>query len=165
MSGLCIYSNLTISVPAVVTELITLSHWGRNKMDISQITFSNAFSWMKMYEFGLRLHWSLFLRAKGPINNIPSLVQIMAWCRSCDKPLSEPMVVSLLKHICVTGPQWVTRARPSVSTLLATKLVMISSIFSDSQDFRLLGGDQIPSFKIRKSPEMLQQALWVANKT
>ena len=30
---------------------------------------------------------------KGPINNIPALVQIMAWRRPGDKPLSEPMVV------------------------------------------------------------------------
>ena len=36
------------------------------------------------------------------INNIPSLVR-----RPGDKPLSEPMTVSLLTHICVTRPQWV----------------------------------------------------------
>ena len=30
---------------------------------------------------------------KGPINNIPALVQIMAWRRLGDKPLSEPMMV------------------------------------------------------------------------
>ena len=42
---------------------------------------------------------------KGLINNIPALVQIMAWCRAVDRPLSEPMVVSLLAHICVTRPQ------------------------------------------------------------
>ena len=41
------------------------------------------------------------------INNIPSLIQIMAWRRPGDKPLSEPMMVSLLTHICVTRPQWV----------------------------------------------------------
>ena len=41
------------------------------------------------------------------INNIPALVQIMAWRRPGDKPLSEPMMVSLLTHICVTRPQWV----------------------------------------------------------
>ena len=29
---------------------------------------------------------------KGPINNIPALVQIMAWRRPGDKPLSETMV-------------------------------------------------------------------------
>ena len=50
---------------------------------------------------------SLKFVPKGPINNIPSLVQIMAWRRSGDKPLSEPMMVSLLTHICVTRPQWV----------------------------------------------------------
>ena len=44
---------------------------------------------------------------KGPINNILALVQIMAWCRPGNKPLSEPMVVSLTTHICVTRPQWV----------------------------------------------------------
>ena len=50
---------------------------------------------------------SLKFVPKGPINNIPALVQIMAWRRTGDKPLSEPMMVSLLKHICVTRPQWV----------------------------------------------------------
>ena len=43
----------------------------------------------------------------GPINNIPALIQIMAWRRSGDKPLSEPMMVSLPTYICVTRPQWV----------------------------------------------------------
>ena len=41
------------------------------------------------------------------INNIPALVQIMAWRRLGAKPLSEPMMVSLLTHICITRPQWV----------------------------------------------------------
>ena len=50
---------------------------------------------------------SLKFVPKGSINNIPVLVQIMAWCRPGDKPLSEPMMVSLLTHICVTRPQWV----------------------------------------------------------
>ena len=31
----------------------------------------------------------------------------MAWRRPGDKPLSEPVMVSLLTHICVTRPQWV----------------------------------------------------------
>ena len=39
---------------------------------------------------------SLKFVPKGPINNIPALVQIMAWRRTGDKPLSEPMVVNLL---------------------------------------------------------------------
>ena len=44
---------------------------------------------------------------KGPINNNSALVQIMAWRRSGYKPLSEPMMISLPTHICVTRPQWV----------------------------------------------------------
>ena len=40
-----------------------LTHWGRDKMAaISKTTFSNAFLWMKIYEFRLRFQWRLFLR-------------------------------------------------------------------------------------------------------
>ena len=35
----------------------------------------------------------------------------MAWRRSGDKPLSDPMLVSLPTHICVTRPQWVKQWR------------------------------------------------------
>ena len=50
---------------------------------------------------------SLKFVSKVGINNIPALVQIMAWRRPCDKPLPEPTMVSLLMHICFTRPQWV----------------------------------------------------------
>ena len=90
------------------------THWGRDKIaTISQTTVSNVFSWMKMYEFRLKFHWSLFLG--GPINNIPALVQIMAWRRPDGKPLSEPMMVqwahnvtitSLLRHNDVATSSW-----------------------------------------------------------
>ena len=43
----------------------------------------------------------------GSINNNPTLFQIMAWRRPGDKPLSEPMMVNSLTHICVIRPQWV----------------------------------------------------------
>ena len=45
---------------------------------------------------------SLKFVPKSPINNIPALVQIMVRHRPVDKPLSEPVMVSLLTHICVT---------------------------------------------------------------
>ena len=35
---------------------------------------------------------SLKFVRKGPINNMPALVQIMAWRRPGDKPLSDPMM-------------------------------------------------------------------------
>ena len=55
---------------------------------------------------------SLKFVPKGPINNFPTLVQIMAWRRPGDKPLSEPMLVSLPTCICVTRPQWVNTLKP-----------------------------------------------------
>ena len=41
------------------------------------------------------------------INKIPASIQVMAWRRPGDKPLSEPMMVRLPTLICVTRPQWV----------------------------------------------------------
>ena len=55
----------------------------------------------------ISINISLKFVPKGPINNIHALVQIMAWHRPGDKPLSEPMLIILLTHICVTRPQWV----------------------------------------------------------
>ena len=50
---------------------------------------------------------SLKFVPRGPINNIPALVQIMAWCQPSDKPLSESMMVSVPTYVCVTRPQWI----------------------------------------------------------
>ena len=77
---------------------------------ISQTTFSSAFYWMKIYELQLIIHWSFV--PKGPINNIAALVQIMGRRRPGDKPLSEPMLVSLPTHICVIRPQWINCRSP-----------------------------------------------------
>ena len=59
---------------------------------------------------------SLKIVPRGPINNIPALVQIMAWRRPGDKPLSGPMMVRLPMHICVTRPQWVNIAGATILT-------------------------------------------------
>ena len=49
--------------------MLMLTHWGRDKMDaISQTTFSNEFSWMKMYEYRLKFYLSLFLRVQFTIS-------------------------------------------------------------------------------------------------
>ena len=47
----------------------------------------------------ITINISLKFVPKGQVNNIPALVQIMAWCRPSDKPLSEPLWVSLLTHV------------------------------------------------------------------
>ena len=58
----------------------------------------------------ISINISLKFVPRGPIDNIPALVQMMAWRRPGNKPLSEPMMVSSTTHICVTRPQWVNRA-------------------------------------------------------
>ena len=68
--------------------------------DVFKCIFRNENVW-------ILLKISLKFVPNGLINNFPSLVQIMAWRRPGDKPLSEPMMVNLLTHICVTRPQWV----------------------------------------------------------
>ena len=68
--------------------------------DIFKLIFVNEIIWIS-------IKISLRFVPRGRINNIPALVQIMAWRRPGDKPLSEPMMVSILTHICVTRPQWV----------------------------------------------------------
>ena len=53
---------------------------------ILQMTSSNAFCWTKMFK-NVSIKISLKFVPKSPINNIPALVQIMAWCRQGDKAI------------------------------------------------------------------------------
>ena len=78
--------------------------------DIFECIFVNENVWVPIII-------SLKFVPKGPINNIPALVQIMAWRRSGDKPLSGTILVSLLTHICVTRPQWVNVVEKNHITL------------------------------------------------
>ena len=96
-------SHVTVTWLVMVKRLNTLrprQHGRHFPDDIFRCILLNENIW-----FAINI--SLSFVPKGPIDNIPVLVQIMAWCRSGDKPLSEPMMVSLLTHVCVTRPQWV----------------------------------------------------------
>ena len=62
-----------------------------------QTTFSNVFFLNENIWISTKI--SLNFVPEGVINSIPALVQIMAWRCSGDKPLSEPMMVSLLTYI------------------------------------------------------------------
>ena len=83
-----------------------LTHWGGDKMaptladDNLKCIFLNK-------DVGNLIKISLKFVSKGPMNNIPALVQIMVWCRPGHKPSSEPMMVRLPTYICVTRSQWV----------------------------------------------------------
>ena len=82
--------------------------------DLFKCIFLNENIW-------ILLEISLKFVPKGPISNIPALVQIMAWCRPGDKPLSETMMARLQTHICITRPQWVNEyinASPGLKELI-----------------------------------------------
>ena len=83
---------------------IQLTHWGQDKtVAILLTTFWNAFSNENTY---ISIKISLKFVPKDPINNITALVHVMGCRRPGAKPLSEPMIVILPTHICVTLPQW-----------------------------------------------------------
>ena len=91
------------STPVVLPNTLRLRQNGRHfPDDIFKCIFLNE-------NVRISIEISLKFVPKGPINNIPPLIQIMAWCQWGDKPLSEPMMVSLPTHICVTRPQWVNQ--------------------------------------------------------
>ena len=70
--------------------------------DIFKWIFLNGIVW-------ILIKIALKFGPRGPISNIQALVQIMAWCWPRNKPLSEPMMVSLMMHICITQPQIVEK--------------------------------------------------------
>ena len=62
MNQMCM---LIISVVLIPGNICILLNTGQGEVAILfPMTFSNAFSWMKMYKFRLRFHWSFFPRAK-----------------------------------------------------------------------------------------------------
>ena len=65
--------------------------------DIFKCIFLNENIWIS-------LNISLKFVPEVQINNIPALVQIIAWREPGDKPLCEPMMVFLLTHIYITLP-------------------------------------------------------------
>ena len=101
----CRYYSLLIS--RVKTRISTLHIVNIMAADACHFAH-DIFKWIFLNENAwILLKISLKFVPKVGINNIPALVQIMACRRPGGKPLSEPMMVSLLTHICVTPPQWV----------------------------------------------------------
>ena len=92
---LCGYNYITHAINLLLVRLLNtlkLRHNGRHFADDSfKCIFLNE-------NVCISSKISLKLVAKGPVNNIPALVQLMAW--------SEPMMVSLLTFIF--GSNWYT---------------------------------------------------------
>ena len=86
--------GLVFMVELMVCRFNTLRLW-RNGHFVDDI-FKRIFFITNVW---VLIKMSLKLVSKGPINNIPALVQIMAWRRPGAKPLPEPMMASFLMHM------------------------------------------------------------------
>ena len=109
--------------------------WGRETPD-------DILKWIFMNEnVGASIKISLKSVPIGTINNIPALVQIMDWRLPGDKLLSEPMMVKLLTHICVTRPQWVniSFARQLMIFLQENKIFASITYCSGTQEWYAFG--------------------------
>ena len=143
---------------------IHLTHWGRDKMAaIFRCIFLNENVW-------IFITISLIFFPKGRINNIPALVQIMAWRRRGDKPLSESMMISLPTHICVTRPQWVKKidiVSIKRSGIIHTKCRLAVVNFKDHHGYGLSQWDatlqcNVASHGLYPNPEWSLK-LWLSN--
>ena len=101
--GYCVWSRRTMAdltwVP-YVTLLVNTLRPRQNGLhlpdDIFKCIFFNENVWIS-------IKIPLKFVPKGPINNIPALVQIMAWRRPGDKPLSEPFASLGLNELSEYG--------------------------------------------------------------
>ena len=83
---------IVLGVHCIRKYLIIVNTWRprQNGRRFAEDTFKRIFINENVRIF---IKISLKFVSKGRINNNPALVQIMAWRRSGDKPLSEPMIV------------------------------------------------------------------------
>ena len=86
------------------SDVIKSSPLDKMTTNLAENIFRNIFMNEK---FCIVIRISLKFVPKGPINNIPALVEIIARPQPGNKPLSESMMIILLSHICVIRPQWV----------------------------------------------------------
>ena len=83
-------------------QLVNSSPPGQNGHNFTDDGFKEFSEMKSCFFYTCILIWmSLKFVLKGPINNIPTLVQLMAWHWLGDKLLSEHMMVRLQMHIYI----------------------------------------------------------------
>ena len=90
--GLVCWHIIYVTRPGWVNTLRPTQNCHRFADDIFKCIFFNENIWFLLEN-------SFKVVPMDRINNIPELVQIIAWRRPGDKPLSEPVLVSLLAHM------------------------------------------------------------------
>ena len=112
----------------------TLTHWDQDKMDvISQTTFSNVFSRMKMYEFCLRFNWSLFLKVQSTIFQL--WFRYIGWRQVIVWTNKEKKIVIHRAHSIVSWPnpkQWVIVHTFDLMMIIRQSIYIYTYIFSQS---------------------------------
>ena len=74
------------------------TYLGQNKMaNIMQMIFLNVFSLKRNLYSALNITKTVF---QAPIYNKLALVQVMAWCRTGNKPLPESMLMQFFDTTC-----------------------------------------------------------------
>ena len=106
---------------------IVLTHWGWDKM--RQFADNILICILFSEQVWILIKISLMFLPKGPIDNMSALDKIMAWCRS--KPLSEPILIRLLQHICHTQPQLVTCKRGMSSSSIIKNHIYLENMGFD----------------------------------
>ena len=97
--------NHSLDVESLLNKLRARQNGRHFADDIFKCIFLNENVWIS-------IKIPLKFVSKSPINTIPALVQIMAWRRPGNKPISEAMMVNLLRHIFVSRPQWFNALMP-----------------------------------------------------
>ena len=118
--------NMMMSLHCIILYLIEIfTYCGWEKMAaISQTTVSNAFCWIKLYEFRFNFHWSLLIKGQ--------LTIFQHWFRKClgsDQVPNHYMSQrwhSLLMHTCVTC---LIGLRTKFQTLNFSCIIWIGRIF------------------------------------
>ena len=99
LTKLCQRQNLCHIQPSMIMpylfKICSVEH-NQWKLKLASILHNRYANYLIGSDVSILIKISHKFVPKVGINNIPALVQIMAWHRPGDKPLSEPMMVSLL---------------------------------------------------------------------
>ena len=101
---LCFFFHLYVCLQVVIRQDINTLRPKQNGRHFADGIFKCIFLNENVL---ILIKFSLKFVLNNPVNNIPALVQIMAWCWPGNRPLPDPIMLSSLAYICVTRPQWV----------------------------------------------------------
>ena len=89
----CVFWAYAVIFCQLWCVIINLLRPRQNDLDFA----GDIYKWIFLNE-NVRIFIKIWLKfvLKSPVDNIPALVQMMAWHRPGNKPLSEPMKVNLL---------------------------------------------------------------------